>query len=227
MNWKEHLLRTLARLGLWRPGNLHYIGGSDVLPAPLSREEERACIARLAEGDQEASATLIEHNLRLVVYIARRFENTGINIEDLISIGTIGLIIAVHGGKPGQAILSRADLVAYITKVASEGAARVAHGEQGATHVSRSLEGKLLRQHVERIRAVVYVVGAPAHAAAIRVRHEIGHVPVCTCAIVQMQQKAIRIRLHLIRRGTGREREDPGRVIEAYGHGRNLSNTLG
>ena len=96
MNWKEHLLRTLARLGLWRPGNLHYIGGSDVLPAPLSREEERACIARLAEGDQEASATLIEHNLRLVVYIARRFENTGINIEDLISIGTIGLIKAVN-----------------------------------------------------------------------------------------------------------------------------------
>ena len=95
MNWKEHLLRTLARLGLWRPGSLHYIGGSDVLPAPLSREEERACIARLAEGDQEASATLIEHNLRLVVYIARRFENTGINIEDLISIGTIGLIKAI------------------------------------------------------------------------------------------------------------------------------------
>lgn len=95
MIWKEHLLRTLARLGLWRPGSLHYIGGSDVLPAPLSREEERACIARLAEGDQEASSTLIEHNLRLVVYIARRFENTGINIEDLISIGTIGLIKAV------------------------------------------------------------------------------------------------------------------------------------
>ena len=95
MNWKEHLLRTLARLGLWRPGNLHYIGGSDVLPAPLSREEERACVARLAEGDQGASATLIEHNLRLVVYIARRFENTGINIEDLISIGTIGLMKAI------------------------------------------------------------------------------------------------------------------------------------
>ena len=104
MNWKEHLLRTLARLGLWRPGNLHYIGGSDVLPAPLSREEERACIARLAEGDQEASATLIEHNLRLVVYIARRFENTGINIEDLISIGTIGLIKAVGTFRPDKNI---------------------------------------------------------------------------------------------------------------------------
>ena len=96
MNWKEHLLRTLARLGLWRPGNLHYIGGSDVLPAPLSREEERACIARLAEGDQEASATLIEHNLRLVVYIAKKFESTGIGIEDLVSIGTIGLIKAIN-----------------------------------------------------------------------------------------------------------------------------------
>ena len=104
MIWKEHLLRTLARLGLWRPGNLHYIGGSDVLPAPLSREEERACIARLAEGDQEASATLIEHNLRLVVYIARRFENTGINIEDLISIGTIGLIKAVGTYQPAKNI---------------------------------------------------------------------------------------------------------------------------
>ena len=104
MNWKEHLLRTLARLGLWRPGNLHYIGGSDVLPAPLSREEERACIARLAEGDQEASATLIEHNLRLVVYIARRFETTGINIEDLISIGTIGLIKAVGTYQPAKNI---------------------------------------------------------------------------------------------------------------------------
>ena len=86
MIWKEHLLRTLARLGLWRPGNLHYIGGSDVLPAPLSREEERACIARL------------------VVYIARRFENTGINIEDLISIGTIGLIKAVGTYQPAKNI---------------------------------------------------------------------------------------------------------------------------
>ena len=95
MNWKEHLLRTLARLGLWRPGNLHYIGGSDTLPPPLPREEETEVIARLEQGDPQARQTLIERNLRLVVYIARRFENTGINIEDLISIGTIGLIKAV------------------------------------------------------------------------------------------------------------------------------------
>ena len=88
--WYLRLCQWLARHRLWRPGKIMYIGGSDVLPAPLSREEEGELIARLAEGDQAASSTLIEHNLRLVVYIARRFENTGINIEDLISIGTIG-----------------------------------------------------------------------------------------------------------------------------------------
>ena len=92
------------RLWLWRPGKIMYIGGSDVLPAPLSREEEGELIARLAEGDQAASSTLIEHNLRLVVYIARRFENTGINIEDLISIGTIGLIKAVGTYQPARSI---------------------------------------------------------------------------------------------------------------------------
>jgi RNA polymerase sporulation-specific sigma factor len=70
-----------------------YIGGSDVLPPPLKPEEEQALLARLHEP--EARQTLIEHNLRLVVYIARRFENTGVNLEDLISIGTIGLIKAV------------------------------------------------------------------------------------------------------------------------------------
>ncbi len=72
-----------------------YIGGSDVLPAPLSREEERDCIVRLEGGGERAPACLTQHNLRLVVYIARRFDNTGINMEDLISIGTIGLIKAV------------------------------------------------------------------------------------------------------------------------------------
>ncbi len=73
-----------------------YIGGSDTLPPPLSREEEAALIARLSEGELQVRQTLIERNLRLVVYIARRFENTGINIEDLISIGTIGLIKAIN-----------------------------------------------------------------------------------------------------------------------------------
>ena len=74
---------------------IHYIGGSDTLPPPLPRSEEAEAIAALDAGDAQAKALLIEHNLRLVVYIARRFENTGVNIEDLISIGTIGLIKAI------------------------------------------------------------------------------------------------------------------------------------
>ncbi|BDF67977.1 RNA polymerase sporulation sigma factor SigE [Oscillospiraceae bacterium] len=85
----------LARWGVALPGKIMYIGGSDTLPPPLKREEEAALIARLGEGDEDAKSTLIERNLRLVVYIAKRFENTGVGIEDLISIGTIGLIKAV------------------------------------------------------------------------------------------------------------------------------------
>lgn len=73
-----------------------YIGGSDTLPPPLPRDEEAALLARLDGGELSVRQTLIERNLRLVVYIARRFENTGINIEDLISIGTIGLIKAIN-----------------------------------------------------------------------------------------------------------------------------------
>ena len=75
---------------------MFYIGGSDTLPPPLERAEEAALIARMDAGDESVRSTLIERNLRLVAYIARRFENTGINIEDLISIGTIGLIKAVN-----------------------------------------------------------------------------------------------------------------------------------
>ena len=73
-----------------------YIGGIDTLPQPLSREREAELIARMGRGDFAVRQTLIEHNLRLVVYLARRFENTGINMEDLISIGTIGLIKAIN-----------------------------------------------------------------------------------------------------------------------------------
>ncbi len=100
------LCRLLERLGLVLHGSLHYIGGSDTLPAPLTREEESGLLAQLENetGRQEARARLIEHNLRLVVYIARRFENTGVGIEDLISIGTIGLIKAVETYKPAKNI---------------------------------------------------------------------------------------------------------------------------
>ena len=78
------------------PDRIFYIGGSDTLPPPLPREEETELLEKLATGDEAVRSILIERNLRLVVYIAKRFDNTGINIEDLISIGTIGLIKAVN-----------------------------------------------------------------------------------------------------------------------------------
>ena len=90
----------LQKLGLLQPGKIMYIGGSDTLPPPLPRQEEAEWIARLERGELLARQTLIERNLRLVVYIARRFENTGINIEDLISIGTIGLIKGISSFDP-------------------------------------------------------------------------------------------------------------------------------
>ncbi len=96
--------RLLARLGLKLPGKIMYIGGSDTLPPPLTRDEEAELIGRLDQGDEAIKSKLIERNLRLVVYIARRFENTGINIEDLISIGTIGLIKAINTYQPAKNI---------------------------------------------------------------------------------------------------------------------------
>ena len=92
-----HRLRFwLIDQGLIAQKTVFYIGGSDTLPPPLEREEEAQLIARMDSGDLAVRQTLIEHNLRLVAYIARRFENTGINIEDLISIGTIGLIKSIN-----------------------------------------------------------------------------------------------------------------------------------
>ena len=86
------------------PPPVFYIGGSDTLPPPLEKDAEEAAIAALCQGDEAARQLLIEHNLRLVVYISKRFENTGINIEDLISIGTIGLIKAVNTFNSGKNI---------------------------------------------------------------------------------------------------------------------------
>lgn len=90
-----NLRKLLTILGLIREQDIFYIGGSDVLPPPLKGAQEQAALEALEQGDEQAKQTLVEHNLRLVVYIARRFENTGINIEDLISIGTIGLMKAI------------------------------------------------------------------------------------------------------------------------------------
>ena len=90
-----NLRKLLSLLGLTREQDIFYIGGSDILPPPLKGAQEQAALEALERGDEAAKQKLVEHNLRLVVYIARRFENTGINIEDLISIGTIGLIKAI------------------------------------------------------------------------------------------------------------------------------------
>lgn len=91
MKWMAILKRMLTR----KPQGIYYIGGSDVLPPPLRGAEELAALEALEQGEEAARQILVEHNLRLVVYISRRFENTGIPLEDLISIGTIGLIKAI------------------------------------------------------------------------------------------------------------------------------------
>ena len=91
---KNWLVRIMKSLGLWEQ-TVYYIGGADVLPPPLKGEDETQALIGLEQGSEEAKQLLIERNLRLVVFIARRFENTGVNLEDLISIGTIGLIKAV------------------------------------------------------------------------------------------------------------------------------------
>lgn len=105
--WKLRLrilwYRLLFKLKI-KSSEIYYIGGKEALPPPLNKEEEAELLKLLTKGDQSARAVLIERNLRLVVYIARKFENTGINIEDLISIGTIGLIKAVNTFKPEKKI---------------------------------------------------------------------------------------------------------------------------
>lgn len=101
-NWRLYLARFYIRKKM--PEYIHYIGSTEVLPPPLREREEYDLITRLDQGDMAVKATLIEHNLRLVVYIAKKFENTGINIEDLVSIGTIGLIKAVNTFEPKKNI---------------------------------------------------------------------------------------------------------------------------
>ncbi len=104
MKIKIFLLRLLARLRLLSPAAIMYICGSESLPPPLSQEEEEYLMSRLETDSENVKRTLTEHNLRLVVYIAKRFENTGVGIEDLISIGTIGLIKAVNTYNPEKKI---------------------------------------------------------------------------------------------------------------------------
>ena len=100
------MVPTFKNLCMLNQGDVHYIGGAEVLPAPLEAEQEAEAIARLENGPDadEARSLLIEHNLRLVVYIAKRFDNTGVGVEDLISIGTIGLIKAINSYNPKKNI---------------------------------------------------------------------------------------------------------------------------
>ena len=104
MEWFGRLTKKFFNQYCEDNTEIYYIGGSDTLPSPLSKEEEHELLVRLDEGDMSVKSTLIERNLRLVVYIARKFENTGIYVEDLISIGTIGLIKAINTFKPSKNI---------------------------------------------------------------------------------------------------------------------------
>ena len=105
MKTNEMKFSFLQGMIIKKEGGIHYIGGNDILPAPLSTDREGECIKNLIENnDEEAKSMLIEHNLRLVVYIAKKFDNTGVGVEDLISIGTIGLIKGINTFKPDKNI---------------------------------------------------------------------------------------------------------------------------
>jgi len=108
MKWiksaKEILRHWLYKAGLLDESYIYYIGGSEQLPEPLARQEQEELLRLMASAPGDAQQKLIEHNLRLVVYIAKKFENTGVNIEDLISIGAIGLIKAIKTFNPDKNI---------------------------------------------------------------------------------------------------------------------------
>lgn len=104
LKYRIMVIKALTKLSLLKRAAVYYISGNEALPPPLTHEEENLLIGRLGMGDQTVKATLIERNLRLVVYIARKFENTGVGVEDLISIGTIGLIKAVNTFDPSKKI---------------------------------------------------------------------------------------------------------------------------
>ncbi len=101
---KDIWRKILQFLGIKSEGSVNYISVGNSLPSPLTPEEEQAAVKRFLAGDEEARLTLIEHNLRLVVYIAKRFDNTGVDMDDLVSIGTIGLIKAVGSYDPDKNI---------------------------------------------------------------------------------------------------------------------------
>ena len=114
-----NLRKLLSLLGLTREQDIFYIGGSDILPPPLKGAQEQAALEALERGDEAAKQKLVEHNLRLVVYIARRFENTGINIEDLISIGTYRLEKKIKLATYASRCIEN-EILMYIRKTANQ-----------------------------------------------------------------------------------------------------------
>lgn len=98
------ILEYVRRIVLKKENGIYYINGPETLPPPLDTEEENECLKKLLQNDSNAKNKLVEHNLRLVVYIAKKFENTGVGLEDLISIGTIGLIKAINTFNPEKNI---------------------------------------------------------------------------------------------------------------------------
>ena len=103
-HFQFRMMQNLPGMLFQKQRDIHYIGGSEVLPPPLLPEEEADAISRLSKGEEEARTLLIERNLRLVVYIAKKIDNTGVGVEDLISIGTIGLIKAINTFAPEKKI---------------------------------------------------------------------------------------------------------------------------
>ena len=122
--WFKWIFKIISRL---YSGDVHYVGGAQNLPAPLTKETEEEILSEIEEDNLERRELLVIHNLRLVVYIARKFENTGVGIEDLVSIGTIGLIKAVNTFRPSKKIklatyASRCienEILMYLRKTAS------------------------------------------------------------------------------------------------------------
>ncbi len=131
---------------------------------------------------------------------------------------TVGLGVGVGGGQARQVVLTLADLVAHVAQIAAEGAVAVAHDEHGAAQVAVALEGELLRQDVERVGARLGLVGARAASAAVRIGEQVPHIALGAGTVIQMQQVAEPVRLHLVGRVPRVQREGTGRLVDENGH---------
>ena len=179
-------IRTMIFPGIFRKkkDEVHYIGGAEVLPPPLAGEDEAVCIEMLTsdESGQLARKQLIEHNLRLVVYIAKKFDNTGVGVEDLISIGTIGLIKAINTFNPGKNI-------------------------KLATYASRCIENEILEECLTDFR--IQLINAKNQLVPVSplLNHLADHISLCLipsvrCKFVnhihQFRNILLRIFLHIL-----------------------------